>query len=153
MSILSQISCTPCHAGEAAVSDEEIAVLHPFIPAWKIVDEEEGRRLRNTFTFDDEETARAFVGAVDELARKEDHHPVLDRRGDRVTVDWWTHSLRDLHPNDFIMAAKTDGAYTLTVVGAEGDMVTSESLPTLAEVPRFRELVAHRAAGEKASGL
>lgn len=152
MSILSQISCTPCQAGEAVVSDEEIAALHPFIPAWKIVNEEGGRRLRNTFSFDDDDTARAFVTAVEEAARKEHHHPVLERRGNRVTIDWWTHSLRDLHPNDFIMAAKTDGAYTMTMVGAEGDMVTNEPLPTLAEVSRFRELVAHRAAKEKASG-
>lgn len=107
--------------------------------------------MRHTFEFDDEQAARAFVSEVEEMARKEDHHPVFDRRGERVTVDWWTHSIRDLHPNDFIMAAKTDGAYTLTVVGAEGDMFTSEPLPTLAEVPRFRELVAHRAAKEKAS--
>lgn len=151
MSILSQISCTPCRSGEAPVSDEEVAALHPFVPAWKVVNDEGVRKLRNSFAFDDEETTRAFLRAVEEVARKENHHPVVDRRGERVTVDWWTHSIRALHPNDFIMAAKTDGAYTSTVVGAEGEMGTSEPLPTLAEVPRFRELVAHRAAKEKAS--
>jgi len=26
----------------------------------------------------------------------------------RVTVTWWTHKIRGLHRNDFIMAAKTD---------------------------------------------
>jgi len=26
----------------------------------------------------------------------------------RVTVTWWTHKIRALHRNDFIMAAKTD---------------------------------------------
>jgi 4a-hydroxytetrahydrobiopterin dehydratase len=25
-----------------------------------------------------------------------------------VTVTWWTHKIRGLHRNDFIMAAKTD---------------------------------------------
>jgi 4a-hydroxytetrahydrobiopterin dehydratase len=25
-----------------------------------------------------------------------------------VTVAWWTHKIRGLHRNDFIMAAKTD---------------------------------------------
>jgi 4a-hydroxytetrahydrobiopterin dehydratase len=25
-----------------------------------------------------------------------------------VTVTWWTHKIRNLHRNDFIMAAKTD---------------------------------------------
>jgi len=28
-----------------------------------------------------------------------------------VTVTWWTHSIKGLHLNDFIMAAKTEGLY------------------------------------------
>jgi 4a-hydroxytetrahydrobiopterin dehydratase len=28
-----------------------------------------------------------------------------------VTVNWWTHKIRGLHRNDFIMAAKTDELY------------------------------------------
>jgi 4a-hydroxytetrahydrobiopterin dehydratase len=26
----------------------------------------------------------------------------------KVTVSWWSHKIRGLHRNDFIMAAKTD---------------------------------------------
>ncbi|MBO6226335.1 MAG: 4a-hydroxytetrahydrobiopterin dehydratase, partial [Shewanella sp.] len=26
----------------------------------------------------------------------------------KVTVTWWSHSIKGLHKNDFIMAAKTD---------------------------------------------
>jgi len=29
----------------------------------------------------------------------------------RRTVAWWTHKIRGLHRNDFIMAAKTDDLY------------------------------------------
>ena len=29
----------------------------------------------------------------------------------RVAVQWWTHKIRGLHRNDFIMAAKTDHIY------------------------------------------
>ena len=29
----------------------------------------------------------------------------------RVGVTWWTHKIRNLHRNDFIMAAKTDRLY------------------------------------------
>jgi 4a-hydroxytetrahydrobiopterin dehydratase len=28
-----------------------------------------------------------------------------------VTVTWWTHKIRGLHRNDFIMAARSDQAY------------------------------------------
>jgi pterin-4a-carbinolamine dehydratase len=29
----------------------------------------------------------------------------------RVTVAWWTHKIRNLHRNDFVMAARTDEIY------------------------------------------
>ena len=29
----------------------------------------------------------------------------------RLQVTWWTHKIRNLHRNDFIMAAKTDQLY------------------------------------------
>ena len=28
-----------------------------------------------------------------------------------MTVTWWTHKIRNLHVNDFVMAAKTDAAF------------------------------------------
>jgi 4a-hydroxytetrahydrobiopterin dehydratase len=28
-----------------------------------------------------------------------------------VTVSWWTHKIKGLHRNDFIMASKTDELY------------------------------------------
>ena len=45
------------------------------------------------------------VGA---LAESEGHHPALLTEWGRTTVTWWTHKIRGLHRNDFIMAAKTD---------------------------------------------
>jgi 4a-hydroxytetrahydrobiopterin dehydratase len=30
---------------------------------------------------------------------------------DAATVTWWTHKIKGLHRNDFIMAAKTDQLY------------------------------------------
>lgn len=119
------------------MSDQEIAELHPFVPAWQIVAEEGIRKLRNTFLFDEEKAAELFLRYLEELSGKENHHPNVESERGRVTVSWWTHSLRDLHPNDFIMAGKTEGAYSLATVGAKGDMFTDEPLPALADVPRF----------------
>jgi 4a-hydroxytetrahydrobiopterin dehydratase len=45
---------------------------------------------------------------VGELAEEEGHHPALLTEWGRVTVSWWTHKIRGLHRNDYIMAAKTD---------------------------------------------
>ena len=46
-----------------------------------------------------------------ELAESEGHHPAILTEWGRVTVSWWTHKIRGLHRNDFIMAAKTDAFY------------------------------------------
>jgi len=42
------------------------------------------------------------------IAEQQGHHPVLTTTWGRVTVTWWTHKIKGLHQNDFIMAAKTD---------------------------------------------
>lgn len=146
MSFLSQLSCTRLRPEESPASDDEVAQLHAFIPSWEIKAEGGGRKLRHTFAFDEEETARRFVGLLGEVVRKEDadHSPELEIQGARVNVAWWTTPIHDLHPNDFIMAGKTDGAYTLAVVGAKGDMFTDEPLPTLADLPRFGKTFAGR---------
>jgi hypothetical protein len=52
--------------------------------------------------------ALAFTNRVGALAEEEGHHPALLTEWGRVTVTWWTHLIRGLHRNDFIMAAKTD---------------------------------------------
>ncbi|MEE9308719.1 MAG: 4a-hydroxytetrahydrobiopterin dehydratase, partial [Spirochaetia bacterium] len=44
-------------------------------------------------------------------AEKEGHHPSLLTEWGRVTVTWWTHKIRGLHRNDFIMAAKSERTY------------------------------------------
>ena len=48
---------------------------------------------------------------VGEEAEKEGHHPRLTTEWGKVAVTWWTHKIRNLHKNDFIMAAKTDVIY------------------------------------------
>ncbi|MBL8097578.1 MAG: 4a-hydroxytetrahydrobiopterin dehydratase [Anaerolineales bacterium] len=37
-----------------------------------------------------------------------DHHPLIKLEWSRVTLQWWTHVIKGLHQNDFIMVAKTD---------------------------------------------
>ncbi|HVR28570.1 MAG TPA: 4a-hydroxytetrahydrobiopterin dehydratase, partial [Thermoanaerobaculia bacterium] len=53
-----------------------------------------------------------FTNKVGEIAEEEGHHPALLTEWGKVTVGWWTHKIKGLHRNDFIMAAKTDEAYS-----------------------------------------
>ncbi len=45
---------------------------------------------------------------VGELAESESHPPSLLTEWGRVRVTWYTTKIKDLHRNDFVMAAKTD---------------------------------------------
>ena len=52
--------------------------------------------------------ALAFTNAVGAIAEEVGHHPALLTEWGKVTVTWWSHEMRGLHRNDFIMAARTD---------------------------------------------
>lgn len=66
------------------------------------------KRLSRNFSFKDFKQAIKFVNEVANIAESENHHPQIVCEWGRVTVDWWTHKIKGLHQNDFIMAAKTD---------------------------------------------
>lgn len=105
------MKCVACRAGEPTVADVEIATYQPQVPEWRIADREGVKRLERTFRFPNFVDALAFTNRVGELAESEGHHPALLTEWGRVTVTWWTHKIKGLHRNDFIMAAKTDVLY------------------------------------------
>ena len=103
--------CVACRRDAPTVTDAEIAELQPQVPGWEITEEEGIKKLSRVFPFDDFAKALAFTNALGELAEEEDHHPALLTEWGRVTVTWWTHKIRGLHRNDFVMAAKADELY------------------------------------------
>ena len=111
MDQLTQLKCTACRGGDPTVTDAEIAEFKPQVPEWKIIEVDGIKRLERVFKFKDFVSALAFTNKVGELAESEGHHPALLTEWGRVTVTWWTHKIRGLHRNDFIMAAKTDELY------------------------------------------
>jgi 4a-hydroxytetrahydrobiopterin dehydratase len=93
------------------VSDDEIPALHAEVPEWQLVERNGVKRLERVFKFKNFIQALDFTNRVGQLAEAEGHHPALVTEWGRVTVTWWTHKIKGLHQNDFIMAAKTDRAY------------------------------------------
>ncbi len=110
MDQLTQLKCTACRGGEPTLTDAQIAEYHPQVPAWQVVERDAIKRLERVIQFDNFVHALAFTNKVGELAEEEGHHPALLTEWGRVTVTWWTHKIKGLHQNDFIMAAKTDQA-------------------------------------------
>lgn len=112
MSRLAAEKCVACRRDAPHVTDAEIAELGRDVPEWRIVERDGIRRLERGFTFPDFVSALAFTDRVGALAEDEGHHPAILTEWGRVTVTWWTHAIRGLHRNDFVMAAKTDAAYS-----------------------------------------
>lgn len=105
---LARERCTLCRKGDPTLTDAEIAKLHPAVLQWTILEKNSIKRLERVFKFKDFAEALAFTVKLGQLAESEDHHPAILTEWGRVTVSWWTHVIKGLHRNDFIMAAKTD---------------------------------------------
>jgi 4a-hydroxytetrahydrobiopterin dehydratase len=105
---LSEMTCVACRRDAPTVTPEEIEELSPQVPDWELVDVDGVPRLRRAFSFANFADALAFTDAVGEIAEREGHHPELVTEWGRTTVSWWTHKIKGLHRNDFVMAAKTD---------------------------------------------
>jgi 4a-hydroxytetrahydrobiopterin dehydratase len=102
------MTCVACRRDAPTVTAEEIEELSPQVPDWELVEVDGVLRLRRAFSFSNFADALAFTNAVGDIAEREGHHPELVTEWGRTTVSWWTHKIRGLHRNDFVMAAKTD---------------------------------------------
>ncbi|VAX05860.1 Pterin-4-alpha-carbinolamine dehydratase [hydrothermal vent metagenome] len=108
MSQLSKESCEACRADAPQVSDDELKELLGKIPDWNIEVRDNVMQLEKVFTFNNFVKAIAFTNQVGEVAEAAGHHPSLLTEWGKVTVTWWSHKIKGLHRNDFIMAARTD---------------------------------------------
>ena len=111
MTQLTQERCVACRRDAPRVTDAEIAELHPIVADWELIQVDGVNRLRRGFRFRNFQQAMDFSTGIGQIAEEEGHHPKLVTEWGRVTIDWWTHKIRGLHRNDFIMAAKTDRAF------------------------------------------
>ena len=108
MTALSQAHCEACRADAPKVSEAELAELIGQILDWNVENRDGILQLEKAFTFKNFAQALAFTNAVGALAEAEGHHPALLTEWGKVTVTWWSHKIRGLHRNDFVMAARTD---------------------------------------------
>jgi 4a-hydroxytetrahydrobiopterin dehydratase len=108
MDKLSQQKCVACRGGEPMLTEAEIDDLHPQVAEWQVKEVDGNKRLERVFKFKNFVQALEFTNKIGAIAEQEDHHPLIITEWGRVTIQWWTHTVKGLHKNDFIMAAKTD---------------------------------------------
>ena len=104
-------TCEVCRAGAPSMTTQEIKVLQPQIPEWKVLERDGILQLERFYACRNFTQSLAFTNEIAALAEEVGHHPAILTEWAGVTVSWWTHKIKGLHRNDFIMAAKTDALY------------------------------------------
>lgn len=108
MTTLFQSSCEACRIGAPTVTQDEANELMTQIPEWSLVDVDGIKQLHRVYKFKNFMAAMNFANDLAEISEAEGHHPGILVEWGKATVSWWSHSIKGLHRNDFVMAAKTD---------------------------------------------
>lgn len=111
METLVNSQCVACRADSPRVTAAEIAEYRSQVPEWQLLERDGIPQLERVFKFKNFVEALAFTNRVGALAEEEGHHPAILTEWGKVTITWWTHKIKGLHRNDFVMAAKADRLY------------------------------------------
>jgi 4a-hydroxytetrahydrobiopterin dehydratase len=103
---LTQKACVPCQGGVPPLTPAEAKGYLEQVPGWQL--SETGDRIRRRFKFGDFQAALDFVNQVGAAAEAEGHHPDIAFGWGYAEVTFFTHKIKGLHENDFIMAAKVN---------------------------------------------
>lgn len=103
---LREKTCVPCRGGIPPLEKPEAERLLEQTPGWTLVDG--ATKIERDFKFDNFAQAMDFAHKVGELAEQEGHHPDVSFGWGHCTVIFYTHKIKGLHENDFIMAAKVN---------------------------------------------
>jgi 4a-hydroxytetrahydrobiopterin dehydratase len=99
-------TCTPCRGGVPPLTRTEAERLLGETPGWTLSDD--ATRIERSFSFGDFAGALRFVEKVAAVAEAEGHHPDIAFGWGYCRVVFYTHKIKGLHENDFIMAAKVN---------------------------------------------
>ena len=108
MTDLANEQCEACQADAVKLTSTEIDTLIQGLHDWQVVVESDVPRLKRRYKLKNYLPAQQFVMAVGEIAEQVGHHPVIHFSWGWASVYWWSHEIKGLHRNDFIMAARTD---------------------------------------------
>ena len=102
--------CIPCKGGIPPLSRAEAEAYLIDTPGWELT--MDATRLQRNFKFKNFMTALSFVNRIGDLAENEGHHPDISIGWGYCNVTLYTHKIKGLHENDFIMAAKINERYS-----------------------------------------
>lgn len=98
--------CLPCEGGIPKLNSDEISSFMKSVHhAWTLTDD---LKLRRKFSFVNFRHTMEFVNSVAMLAEEEGHHPEMCISYGNCIIEIWTHAIKGLSENDFILATKID---------------------------------------------
>ncbi len=106
--MLNEQKCEACSFDAIALTKEEQQSLLLQLSDWYLIERDDIPQLEKVYKFKNFKQAWAFSNKIAELAEEEFHHPSILLEWGKVTVTWWSHSIKGLHKNDFICASKCD---------------------------------------------
>lgn len=124
LNITPQSKCAGCSSIGEAMSAEEVELQRTMlIPDWKT--DEESTRLKKSIKVKNFASALEYVNNIGRIAESENHHPDLTIRSyNHVDITLWTHVLKGLTSNDFILAVKID---TIPIVLSKASSTRTET--------------------------
>ena len=103
---LAEKTCIPCQGGIPALLCADARKLLEQTPEWSL--SEACDKIKRSFKFDDFVTTLGFVNKVGAVSEDQGHHPEISFGWGHAEIVIYTHKIKGLHENDFILAAKID---------------------------------------------
>ena len=104
---LTDRKCMPCEGGVPALNNDQEEGYLAELQGWTI-DRSDIHKLKKEFVWKNFKEAMKFVSTVANLAEQEGHHPDIIIHYNHVFFEIFTHALKGLSENDFILASKID---------------------------------------------
>ena len=109
--MLTEQKCVPCEGGLPPMPDTQEDEYIKQIKDWNL-ERTIIHKLKKELKFKKYEDTIAAVNKIAEIANSENHHPVLHVYYGKIEIELWTHAVKGLSINDFILAAKIDVAFS-----------------------------------------
>jgi len=103
--MLDQKNCQSCPSDTSPLDTQAINKYLAGLDNWQL--HHDRNKIYCEYTFKNFIDALEFVNKVGAICEKENHHPDINFGWGFCQIIFYSHNIKGLHENDFIMAAKT----------------------------------------------
>ena len=107
---LTKKKCVPCEGMTDPLTESEENKYLAETPKWQI-DRNGIHKISREYTLLHFRDSIAFVNQIAELSEDEGHHPNITILFNVVIIEIFTHAIKGLSENDFILAVKIDNIF------------------------------------------